>query len=387
MTQKLYQTDSYRREFTGTVLSCEPLKKGYAVTLDRTAFYPEGGGQPSDHGTLGQAHVVDVQEKADSVIHTTDSPLTIGTMVKGTVNWPRRFSHMQQHTGEHIVSGIVHQLFGAENVGFHMGTDLVTVDFDVALTTEQVEQIELLANQVIWENRPIEILFPNGSELEKLQYRSKKELTGQVRIITIPGCDTCACCGTHTEFTGEVGIIKLLSCQNYKGGVRISMLCGNRALADYQIKNQNTAEISAMLSAKPDKITAAVSRILQELTEQKQQYTQLQARMFAEKIDSLNPDGKQICLFYEELAPNEVRQLCSLLCEKAALGAVFSKNEKGFSCAVGAMQSDIRPLFAQMKAELSGRGGGTAQLSQGSVAAQKQQIEAFFANQGWEISE
>ena len=229
-TEKLYYEDPYCTAFTGRVLSCEKSKAGWSVVLDRTAFYPEGGGQPADRGTLGGVRVTDVQEQDGVILHTCDGPVEPGADAEGSVDWARRFDHMQQHSGEHILSGLLCALYDCSNVGFHLGADTVTIDYDRVLTEEQVLEAERRANAVIWRDTPAEITFPSHEELERLHYRSKKELTGQVRIVAFPGADCCACCGTHVRSAGQVGLVKLLTCQKFRDGVRIEMAAGGRAL-------------------------------------------------------------------------------------------------------------------------------------------------------------
>ena len=208
---KLYYDSAYIKEFEAQVLSCQEGKKGWEITLSATAFYPEGGGQPADTGLLGNVRVTDVHEKDGQVVHYTDGPLPVGEMVRGVIDWDRRFQHMQEHSGEHLVSGLIHQRFGYDNVGFHMGTDEVTIDFNGVLEWGDLMAIEEKANGMIWENLEISAVYPEKDELDAMEYRSKKELTGAVRIVSIPGGDVCACCGTHVERTGEIGLVKFLS--------------------------------------------------------------------------------------------------------------------------------------------------------------------------------
>ena len=244
MTEKLYYADSFLTEFTARALSCEKTKNGWEVQLDRTAFYPEGGGQPSDHGTLGGAAVSDVRERDGVIYHTCDRALEVGSQAAGTIDFQRRFDFMQQHSGEHIVSGILCGRFHCDNVGFHIGHELVTIDFNAVLTAEDVQEVELLANQYIWEDHPIHVSWPSQAELDDLRYRSKKALSGAVRIVTWPEADCCACCGTHVRSSGQVGCVKLISCQKFREGVRIEMAAGGRALAYCNaIAQQNSQEI------------------------------------------------------------------------------------------------------------------------------------------------
>ena len=231
MTEKLYYNDAFMKNFTAQVLSCEKGKDGWEVVLDRTAFYPEGGGQPGDQGVLGGVAVADTHEREGEVVHLCAGPLAVGETVTGEIYFVRRFDFMQQHSGEHIVSGILCARHHCDNVGFHIGKDLVTIDFNAALTTEDVAEIEALANQYIWEDHPVEAGWPDSEALAALPYRSKKALEGPVRIVTWPGADCCACCGTHVRRSGQVGLVKLLSCQKFRDGVRIEMAAGARAAA------------------------------------------------------------------------------------------------------------------------------------------------------------
>ena len=265
MTEKLYYNDPFCKTFTATVRACVQEKDAWAVTLDRTAFYPEGGGQPADHGTLGGVNVTGARERDGEVVHLCNGPLAVGEAVEGAIDWARRFDFMQQHSGEHIVSGILCGIFHCDNVGFHIGHDLVTIDFNAGLTAEDVLDIERRANQYIWEDHALSVAYPSPEELEKLDYRSKKALAGQVRIVSWPGADCCACCGTHVLRSGQVGLVKLLSCQKFREGVRIEMAAGGRALDRFNVIAGQNTRVSQLLSAKPDATAAAVERLQAEL--------------------------------------------------------------------------------------------------------------------------
>ena len=247
MTKKLYDADSHLFEFDAAVLSCTPVKDRYAVTLDQTAFFPEGGGQYADTGKLDAARVLDVQEENGGIVHYTDRPLDVGAAVHGTLETEQRFRRMQNHSGEHIVSGLVHTLFGLDNVGFHLGDDDMTVDYNGTLTRDDLDRVETMANQVVARNIPILTQYPDPQILPTLQYRSKLELTENVRIVTIGDVDCCACCAPHVAFTGEIGVIKILDFERYKGGVRCHMLCGETALEDYRDKYRNVQSVSLAL--------------------------------------------------------------------------------------------------------------------------------------------
>lgn len=279
-TVKLYEADAYLGEFTATVKKCISEAGIYKVELDQTAFYPEGGGQPADQGTLGDARVLDVQEVDGTIWHTVTQLLEPGTEVVGKLDFERRFSNMQNHSGEHIVSGIIAREYGYHNVGFHMGSEAVTVDFDGVLTKEQLFEIEQQANDAVLRNVPITASLPDREELAQMEYRSKKEIEGQVRLITVEGYDCCACCGTHVSSTGEIRLIKLLGVQNYKGGVRISMLCGEKAFRDYLIKHTNLVGIGQLLSVKPEEAGDAVVRLKEKNIELKKELKQLKKQLY-----------------------------------------------------------------------------------------------------------
>ena len=266
MTEKLFYKDSYTREFQARVLSCTECKGSYQAVLTRTAFFPEGGGQSADTGFFytedgREIPVTDVQEKDGIVFHYITSPVKAGEKIKGKLDFEERFSKMQQHTGEHIISGLVNRHFGYHNVGFHLGTEEVTMDYDGILTQEDLEQIEMEANQAVAENIPVVVLYPSEEELKNITYRSKIEIEGQVRIVQIPGYDSCACCAPHVKETGSIGLIKIVGAIHYKGGMRVSMLCGFRALSDYRMKERNVVKISNLLSAKQEDTAQAVERL------------------------------------------------------------------------------------------------------------------------------
>ena len=302
--EKLYYQVPYVREFQARVVSClEGKAHTYEVELDRTGFYPEGGGQPSDTGYLNDIRVLEVHEKDGRIFHFTTEPVLEGTQVKGTVDWEKRYSNMQQHSGEHLLSGLIHHHFGFDNVGFHMGKDEVTIDFNGVLTMEQLEQMEERANDMIYENLPILEAWPSPEELKTIPYRSKKELTGEVRIIEIPGGDICACCGTHVRTTGEIGMIKVLGMIHYKGGVRISMLCGKKALEDYRKKQKQVTDLSVLLSAKPEQVVEAVKKLKKDNGMKDGIQNRLYQQLFALKLAHLPEAGSPLCLWEEELEP------------------------------------------------------------------------------------
>lgn len=279
-TVKLYEQDPYLGEFEAEVVRSVSEGGLYRVTLNQTAFFPEGGGQPADSGTLDGALVTDVQEVDGEIWHTVQRVLEPGQKVIGKLDFEKRFSNMQNHCGEHIVSGIVSRMYGFCNVGFHMGSDAVTVDFDGILDEGQLYEIEQKANQAVLANLPVTVLYPSKEELETYDYRSKKEIDGQVRLVSIEGVDLCACCGTHVARTGEIRLIKILGVQKYKGGVRVTMLCGERAYRDYCVKHANTVAIARLLSVKPEEAGDAVVHLKEKNIELKKEIKQLKKQIY-----------------------------------------------------------------------------------------------------------
>lgn len=375
--EKLYYKRPYVKEFDAEVMSCVPGKKGYEVILDRTAFYPEGGGQPSDTGILGTAAVTYVEERGEEIIHHTSDPLTPGERVSGTIDWEPRFSNTQQHSGEHIVSGLIHKHYGYDNVGFHMGREEMTIDLNGVLTWEQLMEIEKEANDLIYQNLPVIESYPAEEELSSLEYRSKKELSGEVRIITYPKADCCACCGTHVERTGEIGVIKFLSMIHYKGGVRIAMLCGKKAMDDYRKKTEQTQALSFLLSAKPDAITDAVERLKKENAEKEASVIRLQKELMSLKSKQYPEQEGLLLVFEEGMSPVTVRQYCNLLMEerKGTVVSVCSGTEEsGYQFCLGSLSVNLRDEAKQLNKELNGRGGGSPQMIQGTFFASEERI-------------
>ena len=309
MTEKLFYENSHLAEFEAAVTKCRQNGEYFEVELDRTAFFPEGGGQYADTGTLGDVPVLDVQERGGHILHMTEKPLETGVLVKGKIDWPERFMKMQQHTGEHIVSGIVHGRFGYNNVGFHLGSEDCTMDFDGEISREELAEIEMEANRAVWKNLEVQTLYPSKEELAHIDYRSKIEIEGQVRIIVIPGYDTCACCAPHVERTGEIGVIKLVNMQRYKGGVRVTMLCGIRALADYALKQREAESVSAMLCAKINEISEAVAHLKEENAALKYAVTEKE-RKLAECLAETVPEGEEaVCMFPDGIEGDSMRML------------------------------------------------------------------------------
>ena len=385
-TQKYYEADAYRREADAVILAAEPDGRGGGkLALDGTVFYPEGGGQPADRGTLtlpdgARLTVTDVHEQGGVIWHRVDAlPDTAapGTTVTGRIDWAWRFDKMQQHTGEHILSGILHQMFGAENVGFHIGSDAVRMDTSVPISAEGLREAELAANRIVWQNVPVLITYPTREELARMTYRSKKEIEGQVRIVTIPGADVCACCGTHTAATGAVGQIKILAAENYKGGVRLSIVCGERALLAAQAMRQRQADIGALLSAKPSETAHAVHRVYDEYTALKFAHFGLCSELFDALAAQVAP-GADAIRIVPGLDPDGLHRLAARLSEATTgLCAALTANEKGTGYCLAQAGGDVRALTKALNTALNGRGGGKPGICQGSCAAAPEQVETF----------
>lgn len=378
MTEKLYDKDSHLKEFTGTVLSCKKTGGKYAVTLNQTAFFPEGGGQQSDRGYIGGAYISDVQIKNGEILHFADKPLSVGQAYDCKLDFDFRFRNMQNHSGEHIISGIVHRLYGFNNVGFHLGAEM-TMDFDGELTRRQLDEIEDLANKAVYENLPVKAYYPTDEELKQLDYRSKLDLKENVRIVEIKGVDVCACCAPHVKATGEIGVIKILDFEKYKGGVRLLVKCGADALRDYREKYKNVLEISNLLSAKQFEVSAAVVRLNEQLSAEKAAAAALKKRLIAEKAAGFEPDTDKTAVFENGLDIKELQLLADALCQKAGgIRGAFSGADGAFAFAICGEETALGNFFAKFKAAFNTRGGGRNGIRQGTVCADRAEIERLF---------
>ena len=377
-TEKLYYEDAYLTEFTAQVLSCEPKGREWQVVLDRTAFYPEGGVQPADHGTLGSVPVTDVHEKGGVIIHTCAAPVELGP-VEGRVDWARRFDHMQQHSGEHIISGILCADYRCDNVGFHMGADTVTIDYNTDITWEECLAAEAKANAVICADAAVDISYPSPEALSALHYRSKKELSGAVRIVRFPEADCCACCGTHVARAGQVGLVKILSCQKFRQGVRMEILCGGRALRYLSACYDQARAIGQRLSVKPQDTLTAVERLEGELNSAKARIAELEALAW-EALAKEHAGESDVLLFRSPMGGDSLRRLADAVARKTSgLTAVFAGEEGRYAYVLlRADGADISAFVKTLNGALRGRGGGRSGFAQGSVSASRAEIEAFF---------
>jgi len=390
--KKLFYEDAHMTTFSAIVTEClyDEKKNVYKIVLDQTAFFPEEGGQVADKGTLTfvdeekTVHtfpLLDAHIKEDIIYHYVEKEIPIGTVVTGEVDWEQRFDFMQQHTGEHIISGLVNRYFGFDNVGFHLGLQEVTLDFNGTLSLEQLRKIEQKANEAIWKNLPIEISYPIAEALQSLVYRSKLDITENVRIVTIPGYDVCACCAPHVDSTGQIGIIKITNVQSHRGGVRVNILCGKRALNDYTVKQDNAATISASLSVKQDLISNGVERLKEENFKQKEMINTLQANILNQLATTLPApaESSHAVLFVEPMDDIAIRNLINELVPKYSgyVGVFWGNDTDGYRYIVGSSTLDCRDLAATLREKFNAKGGGKAPMIQGTILATKEQIKTI----------
>lgn len=397
-TQKLYDENAYQTEFTTKVLECRETKKGFELILAQTLFFPEEGGQSSDTGILIPSQeenpiaciseenpdavaVLDVQIDSDGIIsHLCSRAILPGTTVTGKIEWKKRFSDMQQHSGEHIFSGLVFSTYGYHNVGFHLSRKEVTMDFDGVLTWEEVKALEKRANQAVYENFEVQIEYPSPKELAAMSYRSKKELEGPVRIVTFPGYDVCACCAPHVHRTGEIGLIKIVHLMKYKGGVRVNLLCGERALADYQEKLDSVLNISTFLSAKTEEVYQAVQKLMEDSNLLKGRLAELDRNRIQTMAQQVETGEGNICIFETSLDPNAQRELVNLLVTRKTgyCGVFVGSDQEGYRYILAIADGDARVLNNVLKEQCEARGGGSAAMTQGSLRGTREQIQKLF---------
>lgn len=385
-TRKLYDYDAYATVFEAEVLSCEEVnlrdktgeeKAIYEVILDQTLFFPEEGGQTPDKGVLGNLEVIDVQiTKEDKIRHFVEQPIEVGNKVQGAIDWKHRFFNMQQHSGEHLFSGLAYRKYGLRNVGFHLSNQIVTMDFDKPLTEEQLKEMEWEINQAIVANVEIKAGYPSKEEIETMNYRSKIEIEGAVRIVEIPGYDICACCAPHVRRTGEIGMFKIQNVQNYKGGIRISFLCGFRALEDYRKKSAIISEVSGMLTTNQDNVTEHVSKLKTQVQSLKSQLSNVKQTLMESKIAEISAEEKNVILFEKDIDTPVMRNVVNKLVEshEGICGVFVGSEEDGYNYIIGSKTIDCRNIATKLREELNARGGGKAPMIQGSVVAAEANI-------------
>ena len=383
MTERLYDSDSYLVEFECKVIDLYSDKDYICIETDRTAFFPEGGGQTSDRGWLNGAYVENVQITDGKIIHFVEksdenvNKLQKGLTACGKIDMEKRFSDMQQHSGEHIFSGIVNRLYGYNNVGFHLGTEVVTLDFDGVLGEEDMCKVENLVNKAVWDNLEIKVLFPTDEELKSITYRSKIEIEGQVRIVEIPGVDICACCAPHVKRTGEIGLIEVVSYEKYKGGTRVSILCGERALKDIRQKLNENRKISALTCAKQTETAEAVNRLKQENEKLKYEIVGLNREILSSMAEKIEQEDR-ITVFDKRLEGKLLSDFTISLMKKANVFIASFCGENGvYRYCIASNSVDLRPLSKALNTAFSGRGGGKPEIVQGSISGDEESIRKF----------
>ena len=379
-TKKLYYVNSHLSQFSGRVLCCQPCDRGFEVILDQTAFYPEGGGQAADTGTLGTVRVLDVRERGGAIVHLCDGPVTVGQTLEGTIDYCLRFDRMQQHSGEHIVSGLINRRWGFHNTGFHMGTESTTIDFDGVIPAEALPELERLANEAVWQDLEVRCSVPAPEVLPTIPYRSKRALPWPVRIVEIPGYDICACCGTHVARTGEIGIIKLLSVIPFRGGVRMEMACGNRALGILNWAYDQNRQVSQAFSAQWQETGEAARKMNELLSQYKFRITALERQIFSATAVGYAGAG-DVVHFEDGLDNVAVRELADAIAQVCGgTAAVFSgSDDAGYAFCLVSRSEDLRPLGKELTRSLKGRGGGKPDCQQGRLQSTREAIAAFFS--------
>jgi len=380
MTLKLYDLDSHQTEFEATVISCESIDNKYKTELDRTLFFPEEGGQCADKGRLDGINITYVELSGDKIYHYSDFPFEVGKKVKGKIDFNLRFRNMQNHSGEHIICGIAHKLFGFENVGFHLGEDNVTMDLNGVLTAEEIEKIEVLANEAVYKNMPVSAYYPDENELETLNFRAKGDIKENIRIVTIGDVDCCACCAPHVKTTGEIGIIKILDAIKYKGGMRLSILCGKDAFLNYaKLHSQNT-KISALLSAKQDETLLAVEKLNENINSLNLKLSERSKQIAKMTVNSTEYTDSNICLFFEDMDMGSLRLIANDMKKKTSSFAVLlsGNDSEGYKYVIISENNDAGVFTKNANAALSGKGGGRGNMTSGTFQARKDQIKIYF---------
>ncbi len=381
MTEKLFENNSLLKTCMAEVTACTEKDGKYFVELDQTVFFPEGGGQLSDKGKLGDALVSHVSEKEGHIYHECDKPLVVGSKVEAVLDWKVRLDRMQQHLGEHLLSYACWKLFKANNVGFHMNEDDVFIDLDKELTDEDLLQAELYTNEIIWDNRPVHISYMDSAEAVKLKDKMRKfnsKLTGTLRIVSVEDADICTCCGTHPPFTGMLGSVKVIRHEKHKGGCRVEFVCGRRALLDADAKNSTLLSVAQGLSVKPEQVPDALAKLkadllaqldaakskLLKIEEAKIQEAYVAAPMAADGVKVLvlpmdGHDAKDIKVFLPKVTAleNVISVMVAAQPERISYAVALGSNTKG----------DCRAVIKLLNETFGGRGGGKSDCAQGGA--------------------
>lgn len=397
LTEVIYEDDAYAKECRAKVLECRETVKTiagkeeilYGIVLDKTVFFPEGGGQPADCGVIEEETVVDVQKEEGVIYHYVKKPFMPGEEVNVLIDFSIRYRRMQNHSGEHLFCGLLHKLYGFENVGFHMSGDCVTVDVNGSLTGEDFEKLEMLANEAIRVNAPITVVYPDSPD--ELDYRSKLDLKEDIRVVVIEGYDACACCAPHVKSTAEIGLIKVMDYMSHRGGTRFTLKCGGDAVDDYRILHDEIVQMMRLFSAKREECHMAAARVSEQLKQQQEAITLLKKQITALHMEKLhqsvaNNGGKSVELIFDETLDDvQMRTLVNegVTIVSGIVAGFMGKDGEGYRYIIGKNESveepDLRALAKDMNSVLNGRGGGSVKMIQGSIAANRKEIEAYFS--------
>jgi alanyl-tRNA synthetase len=369
------------------MLSVQSYKNGYAVILDRTAFFPEGGGQTADHGTIASARVLDVQIVNDEILHYTDTlpESNESGIVSCALDAKERFRKMQNHLGEHLLCGAIHRAHRYENVGFHLGADYMTFDVSGPMTAEEIYAAEVEANKAVAANAPVRCYIPAREELAALSYRAKSEkleAAEAIRIVDVEGFDRCACCAPHLDSAGKVGLIKIVDAMHYKGGMRFSALCGFDALADYDTRLREIRSLSSLFSAKPHEVVSAAEAKMEEIGALKGTISAMRREIISLKLALIAPTEESILRFESDMDAASMREFATAGAQKTkGIFAVFAgSDETGYRFTAVSEHIPLKKLLPEIKAKLGGKCGGSDQMLTGQIAAKESDIRAFFGN-------
>jgi len=377
-TIRLFDTDAYAKEFSSEVLSCEKSGDAFETILKETLFFPEQGGQSPDKGVLGGEIIIDVQNREGVIVHITkEEPAIEEGQIQGTIDWDHRFSNMQQHTGEHIFSGILNRKYGYHNVGFHLSDNIVTLDTSGPLTRDQIEEVELEANRIIIENHRVKSVFPSKSELDFIEYRCKDGIEGEVRLVEIEGVDICACCAPHVMSTCQIGVLKVIDFQNYKGGTRISILCGYRALEYIRTNDEILKSLTNDLSCKRDEIISFVQKLRDDKNQIVGKIKDIQAKQLEKNIKEVENNHSPL-IFTEVDDSNIIRLSVNKLVENHdGYSGIFSGHDGNYRYVIGSSMMDCQDMAKKLK-EHGAKGGGSKQMIQGSLELNEAEIKRLW---------
>jgi len=387
MTTRLYYTDPLTRSFDADVTACRPADARFEITLDQTAFYPTSGGQPFDTGRLGGRTVLDVLDGEDGEIrHVVDGPLDVGARVHGEIDWPRRFDHMQQHTGQHVLSAAFDRLLGVRTVSFHLGAETSTIDLAREVTAAEIERAAAEANRVVWESQPVRVRFVTEEEAAALPLRKEPVRTGPLRLVEVTDFDLSACGGTHVPDTGRIGIIAVAGWERFKGATRLSFVCGGRALRSYSGLRDVVAGVTRVLSVAPGEVAAAVERLQAELKSAGRELRRLQEEVAATRAADFRAEAEAIGRYRGVLRTlpgwdgAALKTLAAAVVSEPGFVVVLAGDGQPLPVVVARSADvalDVSAWMKQAIAALGGRGGGRPELAQGGLGSSAERALAF----------